>query len=223
MSLKAALSCSALLHMGLLALRPPAGWVPPKEVLHDLVVTYLPVKATPRQSSPPPAPRVTPSPAARQKEVTPALRREFEESLPPVAPGERPLPPPGAGPPRAEPCPQVEDRARTAERVPEISPIPAASLPEGVFASVQHKHQVKEHLRTHLRYPSPRSQGWVRLQVWLDPSGALRQLRVLENSNPALAQRALEDARAAIPYPSFPRSLRNHQARYEFVVRYEPE
>jgi outer membrane biosynthesis protein TonB len=88
---------------------------------------------------------------------------------------------------------------------------------------VQHKQQVKEHLRAHLRHPLIPLRGQVRLQLWLDPAGGLRFLRVVEASDPALAQRAAEDARSAQPYPAFPRSLRASHLRYEYLVKYESQ
>ena len=229
MKLKTALSCSALIHLGFLALKPPVGLVPPKETLRALQVTYLPVEAAAPQEKSPPARKASPPP----KFVLP--------SAPAGRGGEAPKAPSINTAPRAETSQAAPSRRSETPR-PIVSPLPDATQkpvtgpesaaataqavrlpPEGAFARIQHKHQVKEHLRNHLRYPSTRSQGWVRLQVFLDRAGGLKLLRVLGSSHPALAQKAMDDARTAIPYPSFPRSLGGQQVRYEFVVQYEPE
>ena len=211
MNLTTAVGCSALLHLGLLAVRPPGDWVPPREALHTLEVTYWPAKAA-AQNRQAPAPR----PAA-----APSLPSRPPEAAKPA----KPVPPTSANRPRpvVKPVPDPAETMAARPTVPAASTHAVRLPPEGAFARLQHKQRVKEHLRTHLQYPFPGSQGWVRLQLSLDRMGTLTLVRVLESSHPLLAQRASEDARSAVPYPSFPRSLGGQQARYEFLVQYEPE
>ncbi|GEM_PF-2354589 len=218
MGLKAAIGWSVVVHLGLLFSWPNEWFVPPREVLHTIEVTYQVADGRTRarqvldtlgsMAPKPDRPPATPQPAPSAT----APRLSLPE--PPVSP--RPSPSP--------PSPEPERVSVT----PHPSPPPtnssgAASLPEGEFAFLEHKQQVRDHLRAHLAYPAFRVQGTVRLLLALDPSGALQEASVLETTDPRLGLAALEGARLSVPYPRFPREMKSSQARYEFLVQYRPE
>lgn len=96
-------------------------------------------------------------------------------------------------------------------------------MPEQEFASVEHKEWVRRHLKAHLSYPSFLADGTVRIGLLLGPAGALREARILESSDRRLAEVALRDAQKAAPYPRFTQPMRQTEATYEFLVRYQPE
>ncbi len=228
MTFRVAFGWSTLLHVGILALRPPAGLVPPASTLHPLDVTLLPARSIeiPRPAAKEQAPPPDPRPASQES------RSVAEERKPPrppsrPAPVERdhPAPLPALPTPPARPAPPPPSSARRGPAVeaPPGAGASATGLPERVFASIEHKERVREHLRKRMRYPFPRVEGRVLLQIWLGSGGNLQQATVLQASDPRLAAAALEDVRAAAPYPRFPSTLREPRARYDFLVKYEPE
>jgi outer membrane biosynthesis protein TonB len=96
-------------------------------------------------------------------------------------------------------------------------------MADRALAMIEHKEKVKEHLKALLRYPGWPLQGQVRFRIWLDPSGDLKHLRILESSHPHLVEWIFEDLKAASPYPPFPRSMKARQVQYEYLVKYEPK
>ncbi len=222
MTFRVAFGWSTLLHVGILALRPPAGLVPPASTLHPLDVTLLPGRSI-----------EIPRPAAKEQAPPPEPRRASQESRLGAEERKPPRPPSGAAPaergdPAPPPAPPTQPAPSSARRGPAVEATAGAAastsgLPERVFASIEHKERVRDHLRTRMRYPFPRVEGRVLLQIWLGSGGNLQQATVLQASDPRLAAAALEDARAAAPYPRFPSTLREPRARYDFLVRYEPE
>ncbi len=109
----------------------------------------------------------------------------------------------------------------TMDRV--LSNTEASVLPAESFALLEHKRRVKEHLRSHLIHPGGGLEGTVHLRLTLGPRGTLEDANVLATSSPTLAQAALEEARAAIPYPNFPQEVTEDRIQYEFLVQYRPE
>lgn len=126
--------------------------------------------------------------------------------------------------PGPAPKPAAQPKPRQATWAPASAPRPAiSSLPEKEFVFLDHKEQVRKHLKARLNYPAFLSDGTVRLRVILGPDGALKQAAVIETSDPRLAGVAARDARAASPYPRLSAKFRPRQVRYEFLVRYKPE
>lgn len=212
MSLKAAVGCSVLFHLGLLAVRLSPGLLFPPKESQPIEVTYIFPEPSPEPASPPlekkllesvqpgkadPAPRPKSSwqPAQERLSVRPAAPARVE----PVIQEPAPLPP-------------------TAGSVPSVS-----SLPDEEFAAIEHKEAVRERLRSFLLYPSAPMEGTVRLRLALTPQGILQEVTVLEASNSGLESVAIRDARRAAPYPRFPSKMRQPQADYEFLVRYAPD
>ena len=109
-----------------------------------------------------------------------------------------------------------------ARTVPPRSPV-ISSLPDKEFVFLDHKENVRKHLKARLNYPASLSDGTVRLRVILGPEGSFKQAVVLETSDPRLAGIAVKDAQAAAPYPPLPAKYHPRQLRYEFLVRYKPE
>lgn len=226
MSLKVAVLFSGLVHAVLLALSPPVGWVPPREILKSLEVSYLP--------EPPPRPPERKAAVASEaaevssrqprkilKEAVPALQRPTRFPVPRGAGVDSPpLPQKKAEiPSKLSPSPGPEVAS-----VSQVAPKRGvASLPEGAFAELTHKEQVREHLKTKLSYPDFSVAGIVRLSLELGSSGQLREVRLLRASDPRLAQVALNGVRQAVPYPSFPKGMAEGPAQYEFLVQYRQE
>lgn len=210
MTFKTAVVWSALVHLGLLILQPPNGLTPPRAALRSLEVSYLPVP--PESSLPaPPAPvhAVPPEPAAESRSVKVA---HASEGGPPVLP-------PTSGPMRAPVEPVVSEPPRPTPRPPSS----VAALPDWEFSALQHKEQIRKHLKACFHYPELSLEGTVRLRLVLTAEGSLQTVEVLEASDLRLIQLALRDARSAAPYPRFLPAMRHRMASYEFLVRYEPD
>lgn len=206
MTFKAAFFCSAALHAFFMSARPPQGVTPPRAVLQTLEVTYQP--AAPKRVA---APAPTPAAAVPKRAAPPSSAAAAPElKHVPVRPE-----PAKPAPKRAAPVPPSAAAAK-------IPPGSATHLPEWEFAQVQHKEQVRWHLKAHLNYPAVLLEGTVRLRMLLSPDGRMEKVQVLAASDPRLNDQALSDSRRAQPYPRFPAALRRRQAAYEFLIRYEP-
>lgn len=129
--------------------------------------------------------------------------------------------------PAPAPVPAVRPVSRPITRNDVAVPVarsPAiSSLPDKEFVFLDHKEQVRKHLKVRLNYPASLTDGTVRLRVILGPDGSFKQAVVLETSDPRLAGLAVKDAQSAGPYPPLPAKFRPRQLRYEFLVRYRPE
>lgn len=216
MTLKSAFLWSLAVHLGLLTFQAPGRFVPPPERLEPVEVFYLPPppaaqqeKVLPPRSAPPQIktiapPGVFPSPPPVQK-ISPEPPKPVPVSPPASVPAVKGRKPP---PPVLEPAP-----------TPSVSQV-AQLLPEAEFAEVTHKEQVREHLRTVLRYPDAPIQGVVRIRLDLGPAGHLREVQILQASDARLAEAALAGIRQAVPYPRFPVEMKKRRARYEFLVHY---
>ena len=214
MSLKIAFGWSIVVHLGLMIVRPPPSMVPPRQVLHPLEVSYLPAVQVEAPSSHPAKPVSAPS----QRRSSPV------RTIPPSAEEERPRPKTPEPPKQESPDVKApENHPSPSVDLPPTGNASAASLPEGEFAAIEHKEWVRQHLKAHLKYPAFRMQGTVRLQLVLAPYGVLKEVAVVEASDPRLADLAVKDAQAAIPYPRFPKEMKQRQVRYEFLVKYQPE
>ena len=223
MNLRAAIVFSILFHLGLMIIRPPPSFIPPRELLHPLEVSYQSVSLDaepPRAVPKPPVPVVRSSSAA---DLPPtgggtstsvvAIPRPAQQPKPRVPEPPRDLPDPPT--PTARLSPEVA--------APSSEGAVAVGLPEGEFASIEHKEWVRQHLKAHLQYPYSRLSGAVRLQLVLAPHGILKEVTVLESSDPRLTDLAVKDAQLAVPYPRFPKEMKQRQVRYEFLVKYQPE
>lgn len=204
MTLKAAVVCSTLVHLGLLTVCLPKGLMP-RRALHALEVSYLPapsenvVPVQPAPGRPAWTPPAEPAAESRPLQVTPA--------------------PAGNLPVRAPVRPVVLDTPRL---TPPVSSA-AVVLPDLEFSALQHKEQIRKHLKARLHYPELSIEGTVRLRLVLTAVGSLQAAEVLEASDPRLIQLALRDAQWAAPYPRFLPAMRRRTASYEFLVRYQPE
>ncbi|MBI3318054.1 MAG: hypothetical protein HYZ90_02770 [Candidatus Omnitrophica bacterium] len=210
MGIRSAVLFSVGIHGVLLLARPPEGFLPPRGALETIEISYLTLRepAGSRQPKEPAAPRGLPKP------VPPAAPRSPSKPVPPdPVPPEPPLKPVvPALPAPAEP--------------PLMKNLPGSSalnLSDQKFASLQHKEQVRSHLKRHLRYPDPPLQGRVRIRLLLNREGGLKELSILEATDPRLAESAFQGAKGSQPYPRFPAPLKGPQVRYDFLVRYEPE
>lgn len=197
MSFQAAFSLSVAIHLGLFFLRPPQGIGHPQEVFHPVELTYLPVPPQPIPSPP-------------KTDTTPA-------APPPPAPS---VPAPSAPPP--------EKQAPSRPLVGVTSPTPFVPsetyhLPEGEFAALEYKQQVREHLKKYLSFPDPSLQGTVRLRVSMGQEGNLQELQVLESTDANLSELTAQGTRRASPFPRFPKKLTTSKASYEFLVQYKAE
>lgn len=222
MGLRAAAACSTAIHIGILALRPPGGLVPPRQTLYPLEVSYVILQEER------PAPKVSPQP--RRPQAQPA-QQDRAADPPKPAPSkvegreesprriEHPSRPVDSGP---QPAIHPESRSGSGAGLPPGGPR-AFAMPEGEFAAIRHKELVREHLRRELRYPETMLQGTVRLRITLLPDGRLKQAAVLEATDPRLSSSALQDARGAGPYPGFPKEMKAQDAQYEFLVQYLPD
>ncbi|MBI3312268.1 MAG: energy transducer TonB [Candidatus Omnitrophica bacterium] len=214
MTLKGALIWSGLIHVGLLMARPPAGLAVPRAAIEPLEVSYLGVEPKNNFIPPPPV------------QFAPMKSGNRTERVEPIT----------SSGPMSRPEPRVEFQKREAAvpmekpAAPVVSPAPAAfsttaavALPEWQFAVIQHKEQVRTHLKPRLRYPTVQVEGTVRLRLHLTAEGLLQRAEVLAASDPRLTEAALRDTQAAAPYPRFSSSMRRRTATYEFLVRYQPE
>jgi len=216
-NLKVAAFCSLIIHLGFLSFRPPEGMVPQRGTLQAIEISYIPAgnslqanfspgrvkPAPPKQgrgtaiSQKPAAPKqaAAPKPVVKlpkkKRQVAASMKRKAEVSTEPVLP-------PTAG----------------------HTPASGGFLPAGELAAFEHKEQVREHLRAHLRYPAFWVQGTVRLQVVLDPKGKLRSAKVTEASDPRLRKAALAGMRSAAPYPVFSKLMKQDKTSYDFLVKY---
>ncbi len=209
MTLRAAIGFSAAFHVVLLTAAPSSGWLAPRQKHFE--VSYVPARAV---VSPAPAAAARPQPA-------PVPQSRISDPVPgaPVAPARISTPAPAAAP-----APRPMSRPVTRNDVAAPAPRPAiSSLPDKEFVFLDHKEQVRKHLKARLHYPSFLGDGSVRLRVVLGPDGSFKQAVVLETSDARLAGLAVKDAQAAAPYPPLPAKIHPRQVRYEFLVRYRPE
>ncbi len=225
MTLKEAAGWSVIIHLGLMMVKPAVGMVPSPESLHTIEVTYLSVGAEAARiggEGPVHKAMVTGQEAAsgfptKPMESTPVPPRLPEPSLA----GPKPSLP---SPIREEPAPRPSVTADVAPVLPQGVPLSTSqgvtSLPEGEFAVVFHKQQVRLHLKRHLIYPATLISGTVRLRLSLRPDGALKEAVVLQASDSKVRELALEGVRSAEPFPRFPKELKSAGVQYEFLVQY---
>lgn len=213
MSFKVSVFWSVLVHAALLTLHPSfAGALPFRN--HGPYVMVELKKSI--EVSPPPVA------TARTEPAVPS-------TAPPEKRPEIPRPAPRSSHPAPAPIPApVPIRAVPKEvREPPIplppSPRPVTALPNWEFLAIQHKQRVRAYLKSHLQYPAVQVKGTVRMRLNLTAEGILKRAEVLETSDPHLTQAALDDARAAAPYPRFLPGMKRRSTSYEFLVRYEPE
>ena len=218
MSLKAAIGWSVVFHVGLLVMQPPQGLIPPEED-KPIKVAYLPTTVTlpshpaVTKSQPPPAPVAPKPPQAAVPKKTP----ESPAPIPKPVIQENPRP---IIPRPVSSSPSVQNGPVTVRDVPtHDSPI-ISNLSEGEFAALQHKQQVRQHLKAHLDFPPNGIQGTVRLRLVLGPKGLLEDLLLLDASDSRLAESALKGAQSAVPYPPFPKEMKKTQVLYEYIIQY---
>ena len=210
MTLRAAVGFSAAFHLIFLTAAPSGAWLSPRQKRFE--VSYVPVRPV---SAPPPAAALKP-----QSLPVPQPRIPDPAAAAPVASMPRVL----ASEPAPVPVPRPVSRPVMHDDVPVPIRRPAvSSLPDKEFVFLDHKEQVRKHLKARLNYPSFLGDGTVRLRVILGPEGSFKQAVVLETSDPRLAGLAVKDAQSAAPYPRLPAKFRPRQLRYEFLVRYKPE
>ena len=217
MNLKTAVGWSVVFHVSLLVMQPPQGFVPVDQE-RPIKVSYVPTL----QAAPSPArPKVQPPPVPVSVEKPPAPA----VSTPPI-----PKPPRQEAPPRPIPQPVVSPPVPTVENQPvtvrdaDAHPTYAISnLTEGEFAALQHKQQVRQHLKARLAFPPDGIQGSVRLRLILAPNGTLQDLVLLEASDSRLGEVALQGAQSAEPYPPFPNQMKKSQVLYEYIIQYRLE
>lgn len=201
MTLRGAIGFSAAFHVVLLTAIPSSAWLAPKQKRFE--VSYVPVVAV-KPQSPPVSQRQVPDPApVAPVAPAPRISTPIPAPVPAVRPVSRPI---------------TRNDVAAPPRSPAIS-----SLPDKEFVFLDHKEQVRKHLKARLNYPAILSDGTVRIRVILGPEGSFKQAVVLETSDVRLASLAVKDAQAAGPYPPLPAKFRPRQVRYEFLVRYRPE
>ncbi|MDO8730548.1 MAG: energy transducer TonB [Candidatus Omnitrophota bacterium] len=202
MTLRRAIGFSAAFHVVLLTAIPSTAWLAPRQKRFE--VSYVPAVSQLRVSNPVPAAPARQVPAA------------------PLAPAPRISTPVSVPQPVQAPRPVSRPITRNDVAVPVARPA-VSSLPDKEFVFLDHKEQVRKHLKARLNYPASLTDGTVRIRVILGPEGSFKQAVVLETSDPRLAGLAVKDAQAAAPYPPLPAKFRPRQLRYEFLVRYRPE
>ena len=207
MTLRAAIAWSTIVHLGFMTSRPPQGLTPPRSSLQTLEVSYLPAATQTATAVHAAEPARVPQTSVVRSKPSVAPSTESSRAAAPAMPAPRPLP-------KIAEVSSIRSDARG---------ISAAPWDESEFSVVQHKEQVRLHLKHQLRYPSFPSEGMVRLRLSLTPEGFLKEAAALESSDPRLGPIALADARSAVPYPRFSEAMRGkREAAYEFLVRYEP-
>ena len=216
MNLKTAVGWSVVFHVSLLVMQPPQGFVPvdqerPIEVTYVPTLQAAPSPARPKVQPPPPVSvERPPAPAISAPSVPKPVRQE----APP-----RPIPQRVVSPP----VPTVENQPVTVRDADTRSSSSISNLPEGEFAALQHKQQVRQHLKARLAFPPDGIQGSVRLRLILAPNGTLQDLVLLEASDSRLGEVALEGAQSAEPYPPFPSQMKKSQVLYEYIIQYRLE
>ncbi|MCM8811882.1 MAG: hypothetical protein NC910_02375 [Candidatus Omnitrophica bacterium] len=207
MSLKVSVAASVLLHMGLLAIRPPSGIVPSRETLHPLEISYIALsgKDVNRRKTGPPAAIVRPSvpdkpvlPAVAPKEQKPdTVRKQLEVATPSV-------------------------RRSTKSSVADLPVLRGAGavIPQSAFALVEYKNLIRQHLETNLVYPRNPIEGAVRLRLSIRPDGQLKTAVLLEASDPLIGELAVKGVQEAVPYPRCPDELKNSLPDLEFLIQY---
>ncbi len=239
MGLKAAFGWSLLFHAGLLTLQLPGG-INHFSDSKPLSVTFVSSAPSPsvaaRKEAPPPAEiKRQPAPAPKSREEPPAILRR---SLPEKPPTPRPPPPvtepkaknqaPSVSEVRPEPRPLAAAQPQVAAAIGGRTTNPSGRVSSvqwlsGPFLSLEHKEKVRAHLKERLTFPSAWIRGSVRLRLTLEPEGRLAKARVLEASDPRLAQAALTDTEKAAPFPTFSSEISQQNLQYDFLIRYEPD
>ena len=211
MKLPIALAWSAVVHVGLLACCPLGGPFLYPGFPRSAELVYVDLEAP----APPQSPKLVSKPAIAPIETVASRPMQTPFSTPALS---SLTPRTSASAPRP-----VAPRPAVWVAPPKVQATRARKdLSEVGFALLEHKEQVREFLRRRLKSPTLWAQGTVRLRLMLGPAGALQEVVVLEASSPQLAQAALADVRSAVPFPPFPKGLRRPHARYDFLVRYEP-
>ena len=216
MNLKTAVGWSVVFHVSLLVMQPPQGFAPVEQE-RTIRVTYVSM------------PQAAPSLARANLQPTPASIHTEKPPAPSVSTPPTPKPPRQETPPRPIPQPVVPPPAPAVQGQPvtvrdaDARSSAISNLPEGEFAALQHKQQVRQHLKQRLAFPPGGIQGTVRLRLILAPSGALQDLVLLDASDSRLSEVALAGARSAGPYPPFPSQLKKSQVLYEYIIQYRLE
>jgi len=221
MNLRAAIGWSVAFHLALLKVYLPHGTALPAKAFHSIEVVVLPVE--PRPSVIRPVPKSNPLAPAGPSMAHSVIARPAQAGRSNL---KSELPRSVRSGPGLLRQPEVYTEGRRSElpRNDDAAGLgTVSSLPEGEFASLQHKKQIREHLRAYLYYPEISSQGMVRLHLTLHPDGRLQEARIIETSDSGLAEAALDGARSADPYPSSPEEMKPSDAEYEFLVQYRPE
>ncbi len=225
MGFKTAVGFSVLIHAGLLMVHPPEGAIPQRKVLNTIQITYMRLPA--KESRPVRSePAVLPPPSAL---------RSFD-NLRVQGPGRSEPVLPGPGPAQIKPIqrtpidtirpnPSNDKPQKSPELKFDLTPPPpssngASNFSESQFDLVRYKQMIRRHLKSRLSYPLEPIEGTVYVRIVVDPAGKLRQVMVLQASDPRLAELAVEGIRSAAPYPRFPSALKDPQADYEFLVQY---
>ena len=231
MGLKTAVGFSVLIHAGLLMFHPPEGAVPQRKALNNIQITYM---HPPAQESRPlrSEPAVLPRPAILRQAQAERSSGGSESSdqrvhAEPVLPGPAPAQPkPTQRPPMdtIRPNSSNEKPKKSPELKFDLAPPPpssngASNFSESQFDLVRYKQMIRQHLKSRLIYPPEPIEGTVHVRIVVDPAGLLRQVMVLQASDPRLAELAVEGIRLAAPYPRFPSGLNDPQADYEFLVQ----
>ncbi len=221
MSLKAAVGWSVVFHLFLLAVQPPQGFVPAASE-SPIKVTYIKIRPPPALVPPKPAPKPPRQETSPRPVVVAAAsggRTTSNLQVVAAASGSRTTSDLQVAPA----APPVENRPVTVRDAVPGSSSSISNLPEGEFAALQHKQQVRRHLNARLAFPSDGIQGSVRLRLILAPNGTLQDLVLLEASDSRLGEMALEGARSAEPYPPFPPQMKKSHLLYEYIIQYRLE
>ena len=211
--LKWALIFSVALHLGFLAMRPLFGIGSVGQPAQSIEMTYV----VPQEPSVPLKVKAAePRPARVPVQEPPVLRVDRPAEPPPVR-----APAPRTELPRPEPPRRVEP-APISPLAPEVL-IPkgaAVNIPESAFALIDYKKLIRQHLKSRLVYPPAGVEGVVRVRMVLDGEGMLKQIAVMESSDPRLAEITVDGIRSAAPYPRFPKGMTDSSPRLEFLVQY---
>lgn len=218
------------MHLGFLFLQFPRQFVPP-DPLEPIQVSYLSTLRKVVAAPPNVGPGVGFSgPLVGSREAVAEVPAALPLISVPSSAPQNPLPPLSSS--RKRGSDPIDSRFRgndahsppvTVRDIPAPSSSTISSLPEGEFALLQHKQQVRQQMKAHLPFPPNGHPGTVRLRLVLGSGGQLLDLALLETSDSRLAEAALKGAQSTSPYPVFPKEMKRAEVSYDFIVQYRTE
>ena len=219
MSFKLTLLFSLFVHLGLLAVRPPAGMIPPRETLHSIELTYVSDRVVPRREAASSVQKRSVLQKSSRAKMSPQKRVQPKKVV-------RPKPPRKVSRPVKPTVKRVtRPKREVSARIKEPAAAPraagdAVNIPESEFIILEYKQMVRDHLKHRLRFPEESIEGDVRIHLVLDKLGRIHQTRVMQSTDALLSRLTLQGVHSAAPYPRFPAKLERSQTDFEFIIQY---